>query len=219
MFVGHYGAAFVARAAAPRLPLWLLLLAAQAVDLLFLALVAVGVERVALDPSLPSNPLDLQHMPISHGLLATAVWSAGVFAVSRSAAGLDRRSAAVLAAVVGSHWGLDFIVHRPDLPLVFGEPRLGLALWNHPLPAFLLEEAWLLASLVVSLRWVAPSPRTRRRAILLVLGLAALQAASGMMAPPASVPVFLVSMGAVLLLVPGLGRAVESAQPRSRQTA
>jgi len=219
VFVGHYGAAFVAKAATPRLPLWLLLLAAQAVDVLFIGLVALGIERVALDPSLPSNPLDLQHMPISHGLLATGFWIVSTYAVTRWAAGWSHRSALTLAAVVGSHWLLDLLVHRPDLPLVVAEPRLGLGLWNHPLAALLLEEIWLLASLVIYLRAVASEPRSRRLAIALVAGLALLHAATLGMPPPEGVPVLLASMLVVFAVVTWSGHRIERTQLRSAQSA
>jgi hypothetical protein len=36
-----------------------------------------------------------------------------------------------VAIAVLSHWVLDFVSHRPDLPLVpWGGPKLGLGLWN-----------------------------------------------------------------------------------------
>jgi hypothetical protein len=219
MFVGHYGAAFVAKAVSPGLPLWLLLLAAQAVDVIFLGLVAVGVERMVLDPSLPSNPLDLQYMPISHGLLATVCWIAATYAVARRVAGQSRRSSAVLAAVVGSHWLLDLVVHRPDLPLISGEPRLGLGLWNHPLAALLLEEGWLLASLVVYLRFAAPEPRSRRLAITLVGVLALLHAVTLVMPHPDSVAVLLASMSVVFGAVTWAGYRVDRSQSPSLQSA
>ncbi len=51
---------------------------------------------------------------------------AAYFGVTR-----DRRGAWVVGLLVVSHWLLDFIVHRPDLPLLIaGGPRLGLGLWN-----------------------------------------------------------------------------------------
>src|SRR5438128_12162196 len=71
LFVGHYSPAFVAKAAAPRVPLWTLLLAAQFVDILWSLCVFAGIEHVRLVPGLPSNPLDLYHMPYTHSLLAT----------------------------------------------------------------------------------------------------------------------------------------------------
>ena len=84
MLAGHYSAAFLAKTAAPRTPLWLLALAVQLVDVLWAGFVLLGVERLRLDPSLPSNPLVLEYMPYTHSLVGTLLW-AGIagFAVRR----------------------------------------------------------------------------------------------------------------------------------------
>ena len=51
----------------------------------------------------------------------------------------DRVGALWLAALVLSHWVLDFASHRPDLPLWPGGPKVGLGLW-YSLPATLAVE-------------------------------------------------------------------------------
>jgi drug/metabolite transporter superfamily protein YnfA len=54
-----------------------------------------------------------------------------------------RRGAVVVAALVLSHWILDFMVHRPDLQLRPGSlVRVGLGLWNS-LPATIVLETLL----------------------------------------------------------------------------
>jgi hypothetical protein len=40
------------------------------------------------------------------------------------------RGAFVVGLLVLSHWVLDLITHRPDLPIVPGGLRVGLGLWN-----------------------------------------------------------------------------------------
>ena len=55
-----------------------------------------------------------------------ALFGGGHFAFRRHA-----KAAAVLAALVLSHWLLDFISHRPDLPLYPGGAKVGLGLWNN----------------------------------------------------------------------------------------
>ena len=51
----------------------------------------------------------------------------------------------MLAAVVFSHWLLDLIVHRADLPILPGNagdlPRLGFGLWKVPAASILVELA------------------------------------------------------------------------------
>jgi hypothetical protein len=186
VLAGHYSAAFLAKAAAPRTPLWLLAIAVQFVDVLWAGFLLIGVERIQLDPSLPSNPLVLEYMPFTHSLLGTLLWAglAG-FAVKRWLG-----SAAVawaVAAAVASHWPLDVLVHRPDMTLWGAPPKLGLGIWNFPAAALALELGLLLASALACLRSGAIAA-TRRRAVLsLVAGLAVLQLVTTL-APPAFGP-------------------------------
>ncbi|HEY0648959.1 hypothetical protein [Phenylobacterium sp.] len=138
MFVGHYAASLAAKAAEPRAPLWSYVIAAQAIDIGWGALVMGGVEKVRIDPSLPGSPLDLYHMPYTHSLPAVALWSAAGVGLAR-ALKLPWRAAAMIGAVVFSHWILDLLVHRPDLELWFGDGKVGFGLWNYPVPEQAVE--------------------------------------------------------------------------------
>lgn len=166
MFVGHYAAAFAGKRAAPQAPLWLLLVAAQAVDFLWAALVLTGVERARLDHDLPTNPLVAEHMPYSHSLLGTAV-VAGLLGALVWRRWRNGRAAAATGAVVMSHWFLDLLMHRPDLTLFGLPPKLGLQLWNYPLPSHVLEIGLLLATVA----WLAAAQAPQwRRGLWLVAG-------------------------------------------------
>jgi hypothetical protein len=143
MFVGHYSASFLGKAAAPGVPLWVFILAAQLVDVAWAIFILTGVERFSLDPSLPSNPLVLDHMPYTHSLVATLGWAALAAAAVVGAGYGSARAALAVALVVVSHWGLDVLVHRPDMTIAGGEPKLGLGLWNQPSLAFALEVLFL----------------------------------------------------------------------------
>jgi membrane-bound metal-dependent hydrolase YbcI (DUF457 family) len=94
-------------------------------------LVIAGVERVAIAPGATAfTPLDFEHYPYSHSLLMSVVWG-GAFGAAYVALTRDWRGAIVLDVVVVSHWVLDAITHRPDLPLTLdGGSRIGLGLWN-----------------------------------------------------------------------------------------
>jgi len=140
VFLGHFGVGFAAKRHAPGASLGTLFAAAQFVDLLWPTLLLLGVERVAIAPGATTvTPLDFQYYPFSHSLLAVCGWAAlvgGGYLVLR---GL-RREALVLALLVVSHWLLDAVVHRPDLPLApFAETRVGLGLWDS-LPGTLAVE-------------------------------------------------------------------------------
>lgn len=143
MFVGHYGPAFVARGLAPALPLWLAFLAVQAVDVVWAGLVLAGVEKLRIVPGITaSNPFDLYYMPWTHSLPAALAWAAvTAVAVRLAAPRAGWRGAGLLGAAAFSHWLLDLLVHRPDLPVYGDTLKVGLGLWNFPLTAFLLEVA------------------------------------------------------------------------------
>jgi hypothetical protein len=126
------------------------MIAAQLVDIGWAILVLAGIERVRIDPSLPSIPVDLYYMPYTHSLPATLVWALLAFAVAR--AWLALVPAAAVGLVVASHWLLDLIVHRRDLPLWANGHKVGLALWDRPLVAFNLELWFFLGSVAVMMR-------------------------------------------------------------------
>ena len=193
MFVGHYAAAFVAKRLSPEAPLWSLVLAVQAVDVAFALLVLAGVEKLRLDPSLPSNPLDLFYMPYTHGLPATLLWMLAAFLVGR--AWLGRTAPALaLAAATGSHWLLDLLVHRPDLPLWDDAHKVGLALWNHPLLALALELGLLAATALALLRSGVLPPARRRAFAIFAAGLALVGVVFGIGPPPPGIPALMTSM-------------------------
>jgi hypothetical protein len=211
MFVGHYGAAFVAKGVEPRAPLWALLLAVQWVDVMWAIFLFLGLERARLDPSLPGLPLHLDHMPLTHSLVATAIWAAFGYIVAKRALGADGRVAAIIAAAVASHWFLDLLVHRPDLPLVWGEPKLGLAMWNYPLFELVFEIAWLLAAVAFATRADFADDATRSRVWKLAIGLIVLQVAMAFGPVPPALMALVASALFVYLLIPWIGTRVERA--------
>lgn len=146
MFLGHFGVAFAAKRAAPEVSLGTLFAAAQAADLLWPNLVLAGLERVEVEPGATVvTPLDFVHYPWSHSLLAMSVLGLVVAGLWRLLREGRYESALVVLATILSHWFVDLVVHRPDLPLAPGDgPRLGLGLWNS-LPATLAVEGGLLA--------------------------------------------------------------------------
>ena len=130
MFIGHFGVALAAKKAAPRTSLGTLILAAQFIDLLWPIFLLLGLEHVRIAPGITKvSPFDFYDYPISHSLLMVMVWSVvlgGLYYAFRR----YTRGAWIIALAVLSHWVLDFIVHRTDLPLWPGGPRVGLGLWN-----------------------------------------------------------------------------------------
>ena len=161
MFVGHYGVSFVLGRLNRQIPLWVLFIAVQMLDVLWAPLVLLGIERVRIVPGITaSNPLDLYYMPYTHSLVAAIVWSAvgyGLYRLWRPAPRATKPAAtAAPAALVGlavfSHWVLDFIVHRPDLPLYDDTAKVGLGLWNLPAVALGLEATLLFGGMWLFVR-------------------------------------------------------------------
>ena len=141
MFIGHFAVAFAAKRIVPAVSLGTLFLAAQLADLVWPVLVLRGIEIVAIRPGITAmTPLEFIHYPYSHSLLALAAWSAllgGAWLLRHRPAAT---AALVIAAVALSHWLLDVISHRPDMPLTLtGPTRLGLGLWNS-IPATIVVE-------------------------------------------------------------------------------
>lgn len=130
MFLGHFAVAMAAKKAAPSVSLGTWCLAAQLLDVLWPAFLLAGWERVAVDPgNTRVTPLDFLHYPWSHSLAMASLWAA-VFAGGHFLFRRRGKAALLLGLAVLSHWLLDWLTHRPDLPLHPGGEKAGLGLWN-----------------------------------------------------------------------------------------
>ena len=159
MFIGHIALAFAAKRVTPRVSLAMLLVAAQWADILWPVLLAFGVEQVRIDPGNTAfTPLDFVSYPYSHSLAALVVWGTVVGSVYRGIAG-GRRTFALLGALVVSHWVLDCVTHRPDMPLYPGSEKYGLGVWNSIPATVVLETAMYAGGLWIYMR----STRARDR--------------------------------------------------------
>jgi Na+/proline symporter len=207
MFIGHFGLAFAAKPAARAVSLGTLFLACQFADLLWPMLVLGGVERFAIDPGNTAfTPIDFQHYPYSHSLLTLAGWGVLVAVLYRVLSGRAWRAAAIVGAVVWSHWWLDFVTHGPDLPISpGGHTRVGLGLWNS-VPATLVVETLLFAiGVLVYTRSTRPLDRAGSIGLWsLVVVLLGINVANAMSPPPPGVtPVAIVALAMWLLVAWG----------------
>ena len=152
MFVGHYAVGLAAKRFAPRTSLGILIAAPILLDLLWPIFLLTGWEHVSIvDSSNPFLRLQFDSYPLSHGLVAMIGW-ATLFASIYF--GLARYLAGAIAVWIGvvSHWLLDYMVHRPDLPLHAGSSRLlGLGLWNKRWTTVAVELTLLAAGIAVYL--------------------------------------------------------------------
>ena len=144
MFIGHFAVGFASKKLAPRSNLAVLMAAPLWLDILWPFFLLLGWEHVRIDPgNTRFTPLDLYDYPWSHSLLMSIIWAtlfAGIyFAIARYRLG----AVAIWIGVV-SHWILDWVTHRPDMPLYPRGPRFGLGLWNS-IPGTLVVELSMFA--------------------------------------------------------------------------
>jgi membrane-bound metal-dependent hydrolase YbcI (DUF457 family) len=143
MFIGHFAVGFAAKRAAPRASLGTYVAAGMFLDMLWPVFLLLGIEQVRIVPGItPFSPFDFVDYPWSHSLAMAIVWSL-VFGLGHYLFRRDKATAKMLAAVVFSHWILDWVTHRPDLPLAPGfSYKTGLGLWES-VPATVVIEVGL----------------------------------------------------------------------------
>jgi membrane-bound metal-dependent hydrolase YbcI (DUF457 family) len=185
MFIGHNAVAFAAKKATPRASLGVLMGAAMLADLIWPILLLLGVEHVRIHPGdTRFTSLAFIDYPWTHSLamsLALAVVVALLYwAITRYG-----RGAAVVGVCVFSHWVLDWITHRPDLPLYPNGPKVGLGLWNHPIATIGVESAMFAVGIL--LYRDATKPRDRIGSVAMwvfIVFLAAIYIVNASGAPP-----------------------------------
>jgi hypothetical protein len=125
-------------------------------DLLWPVLLLTGVERVRIEPGATAfTPLAFEHYPWSHSLVLALVWGLVAGALARWRLRTPAAGIAV-GAVVVSHWFLDWVTHRPDLPLWPGGPLAGLGLWNSIEGTLIIEGALFVAAIEAYRRGFVP---------------------------------------------------------------
>jgi hypothetical protein len=186
MFLGHYAVAFAAKRVAPRASLGTLFFATSFLDLIWPPLLLLGLERVEIAPGDTAfTPLAFVHYPISHSLLVVTAWSLLIgmayYALRRS-----ERAALVVGGLVASHWFLDALVHRPDLPLAPGTAeRVGLGIWNSPAATIAIELGLFALGVVIYARTTDPArPAGRWRLVALIAVLALIFLGNAFGSPP-----------------------------------
>jgi hypothetical protein len=225
MFAGHLGVGLALARAERRVNVGVLIGAALLLDLVLWPLVLLNWESVVIPADFAVTRQLHFAFPYSHGLLAALTWSllAGAFGwlVWRRSQAARWRAAALIGVAVFSHWLLDALVHRPELPLAgVASPAVGLGLWSDMPIALAVEAALVIAGLWL---FIPGSGLSRRRAIALtVLSVVVLVfTVVGMTIAPAppSVPALASSSWITLIVVTALacwiGRVARQPRPAS----
>ena len=160
MFIGHFAVAFAEKRFAPRVSLALLTAAVAWADLLWTIFLLLGWEHVRIAAGDTAyTPLDLYDYPWTHSLLILIVWGAalgGLYWLWKR----DWAGAVWIWVGVVSHWVLDWITHRPDMPLYPGGPKFGLGLWNSIAGTLIVETlmfgggVWMYAKATRARNWI-----------------------------------------------------------------
>jgi membrane-bound metal-dependent hydrolase YbcI (DUF457 family) len=185
MFIGHFAVGFASKRLAPKTSLGWLIAAPAALDLLWPVFLLTGWEEVRIEPGNTAfTPLAFVHYPWSHSLLMASVWGA-LFALVYWSVTRYPTGALVLGLAVVSHWFLDAVVHRPDLPLYpGGAARIGLGLWNSVAGTIALEAAMFVAALWLYARASRPRDRIGRYAFRAFAAFLALVYIANVAGPP-----------------------------------
>src|SRR5258708_29051951 len=139
MFIGHNAVGFASKRLTPRVSLGWLMAAPILPDLLWPIFLLTGIEHVRIHPGDTRRPpFDFYDYPWTRSLAMSLAWSVA-FALLYYAISRYGRGALILGLGVLSNWVFDFFVHRPDLPLWPGGPKVGLGLWNHPMAEMAIE--------------------------------------------------------------------------------
>lgn len=163
MIAGHFGFAAAIKSREPEVPLWALMLATVWLDIVFVPLYVTGIESIETAPGTSGGyGAGIIHADYTHSLLGALVLAA-IFGLVASIR-WGRRCGVVLGAVVFSHWLLDLLVHRGDMPILPGNagglPKLGFGLWRWPAASITIEIALVLTG--AFLYWRAARSAVRK---------------------------------------------------------
>jgi hypothetical protein len=160
MFVGHFAVGLTAKRIAPATSLGTLVLAAMLADLIWCLCMIAGIEHVEFRPAMGAgNYFQASNIVWSHSLLMDAVWGA-ILAAAYFLRRRSPRGAWILFAAVLSHWVLDWIAHRSDMPLASGvHTYFGLGLWASIPATLVIEGGFWLASVILYARAFPPKSR------------------------------------------------------------
>ena len=161
MFIGHFGVGLASKKLDKKISLGTMFLASQFIDLIWPLFLLFGLEKVKIDPgNTEFTPLDFVKYPFSHSFIAVLFWGF-LFGLIYFLIKKNLKGSILLGVLVFSHWILDLITHRPDLPFTLrGETKLGFGLWNSVILTLLIEGAVFAFGVYIYLRITKANSRT-----------------------------------------------------------
>jgi membrane-bound metal-dependent hydrolase YbcI (DUF457 family) len=185
MFIGHFGVGLGVKKFAPKISLGFLFIAVQFLDLLWPTLLLLDLEHVVIAPGITkATPLDFVHYPVSHSLVMVIAWGI-IFMFCSWLFFKNVKYSFIIFLCVISHWFLDLIVHRPDLPLLPGNSiRLGLGLWNYPLLSNLVEAMLFFGGVFLYCKSTSAKNKFGNYGLIILVALLVIVQLANMMGPP-----------------------------------
>jgi hypothetical protein len=146
MIAGHFGFAALVKGREQSTPLWVLMLASVWLDIEFVPLFLAGIKTIQPVGGHQGYGSSMIYADYTHSFAGMLVLSAILALLSRPFWGT--RSAMVIGLVAASHWVLDLVVHRADMPILPGNrahlPRVGFGLWRFPWVSAAIEAVLVL---------------------------------------------------------------------------
>jgi len=185
MFIGHFGVGLGAKKIISKTSLGTIFLASQFIDLLWPLFLLLGIEHVKIDPgNTVVTPMNFIYYPFSHSLIGVLIWAilfAGIYFLIKK----DIKVALWLGILVTSHWILDLLTHRPDLPLLFNnETMVGLGLWNSFIGTIIIEGSIFAVGIYFYLKVTSSKNRTGNIAFWSLIGFLIIIYISNLFGPP-----------------------------------
>lgn len=202
MFLGHIAVGLAGKRLAPQASLGAWIASVMLVDLAWPLFLLAGLEHVRIAPGITAfTPLDFYDYPLTHSLVAGVVWAA-LYAIGARGLRLDARTALLLAGGVVSHWVLDVVSHRADMPVFPRGPYVGLGLWHSVTATLIVELAMFVCGVWLYTRTRPKAGPVRARFWIFVAALTAIYLGAAFGPPPPDVRALAVSALALWLLVP-----------------
>jgi LexA-binding, inner membrane-associated putative hydrolase len=185
MFIGHFGAGFTGKKFDKNPSLGTYFMAAQFVDLIWPIMLLLGIEKVVIEPgNTTTTPLDFAYYPFTHSLIGVIFWAL-LFGLVYFLFKKNLKAAFILGALVISHWILDLIVHRPDLPIIFGvDLKVGFGLWNNLAATVIVEGLIFIGGLFIYLKSTKAKNKTGTFALLGLVAFLIIIYISNLFGPP-----------------------------------
>jgi hypothetical protein len=215
MFIGHFAVGFGAKKVAPKVKLGTLFFAAQFLDLLWPAFLILGFEHARINPGNTAfTPFDFYDYPLSHSLLTSIGWSVligGLYFYLKK----NLPNSIIVGCSVFSHWLLDFLTHKPDLPIAPGiHTNLGLGLWNSITGTILVEGFLFVGAVTIYIRATTSIDRIGHYAFWGLIVLLLISYIANIVSPPPPNMTAVAYAGFAQWLFIGLGYWID----RHRQT-